>query len=78
MATTLPTITVTDAQMTRLQAAFTDPNGVLTPTQNYKQWLIAQLINYVKVYETSKYDVTQNQNREAFQSQIDQDFTGIT
>lgn len=51
---TLPTLTVTDAQVTRIQNAFTDPTGALTPVQMYKQWLKDQLIAKVIDFESQQ------------------------
>ncbi len=47
MATTLPTITVTDAQAQRLLAAF-------GTADNYKKWLKIQLVRYVLNVEAQK------------------------
>lgn len=77
--TALPTINVTDAQLARIQAAFTDATGASTPQQVYKKWLIQQIIAYVKAYEMANYDVSMYAQRRTQQTQIDTDFsTGIT
>lgn len=46
MATTLPTLTVTDAQAQRMLAAY-------GTTDNYKAWLRSQIIDFVKAYEVA-------------------------
>lgn len=74
----LPTLTVTDAQLARIQNVFTDPSGTVTPQQAYKQWLIAQLVAYVKQIEMQQHDADLAAQRAGYEEQINADFDGIT
>lgn len=58
---TLPTLTVTTAQMDRLLETFSDSvhpttGVVMTPTQAYRAWLHRQLVSHVLAQEAIRLD----------------------
>lgn len=66
----LPTLTVTDAQGARIQAAF----GTV---QNYKNWLLGQVVAYVKNSESEATRSTILQETEATEANVDADLGTI-
>lgn len=62
----LPTLTVTNIQANRMLAAFGAIDTTKTPSENYRNWLKEQIIEYVLNYETMQRDGQYLAEREAF------------
>lgn len=74
----LPTLTVNDDQLARIQAAFappTAPDDQQAAIANYRKWLIDKLVEYVTAYEMAQYDLQMYQERRAQQVQIQNDLS---
>lgn len=68
---TLPTITVTDAQMQRLLAVFGD-------AVKYRAWLVQQLKNAVIAHEMDAIDARHRSEREAKRLEVSADLDATT
>lgn len=76
MATNLPTLSVPDAQATRILDAFKAQFGTTTTAETaraYKKWLAAQVRVIVLAYEGQRIDETNNASKRSALALIEAD-----
>lgn len=74
---TLPTLTVTDAQATRILDAFKARFGTTTTAETvaaYKKWLATQVRGTVLAYEAEKMDKAYNDSKRAQLAAMEAEF----